>query len=46
MQTAGMNKSIGDGQRLVSEITATQTAHQKAIDDLARRLSALERKAG
>jgi len=43
MQNAGMNKSISDGQRLVSEITATQAAQQKAIDDLACRP---ERKAG
>jgi hypothetical protein len=43
-QVAGMSKAIGDGQRLTSELAATQMAQQRAIDDLAVRVQALERK--
>lgn len=42
-QLAGIGKSLITGERLDSEMSATQTAQQRAIDDLARRLSKIER---
>jgi len=42
-QLAGIGKSLVTGERLDSELSATQTAQQRAIDDLARRLSRVER---
>jgi hypothetical protein len=39
----GIGKSLTAGERLDSEMSATQTAQQRAIDDLARRLSKVER---
>ena len=42
-QLAGIGKSLTTGERLDSEMSATQTAQQRAIDDLARRLTKIER---
>jgi protein-disulfide isomerase-like protein with CxxC motif len=42
-QLAGIGKSLITGERLDSEMSATQTAQQRAIDDLARRLGKVER---
>src|SRR5437660_261584 len=44
MQTAGMSKSLTDAERLDSHFAATQAAQQKAIDDLAQRVAAIERR--
>jgi hypothetical protein len=40
----GLNKSIGDEQRLMSEITAAQISEQKIIGEFAVRLRAIEQK--
>jgi hypothetical protein len=42
-ELAGIGKSLVTGERLDSEMSATQTAQQRAIDDLARRLTNVER---
>jgi hypothetical protein len=43
-QLIGLNKSIGDGQRLTNEMIGTQMSEQKIISDLATRLRAIEQK--
>lgn len=43
LQTAGMNKSLTDAERIDSNFAATQSAQQRAIDDLAARVAKLER---
>jgi hypothetical protein len=43
MQTIGMNKSIGDGERLMSEILARQSAQQQAFFELQNRVAKIER---
>jgi hypothetical protein len=42
-QLAGIGKSLIAGERLDSEMSATQIAQQRAIDDLAKRLTKVER---
>jgi hypothetical protein len=42
-ELAGIGKLLTAGERLDSEMPATQTAQQRAIDDLARRLARVER---
>jgi chromosome segregation ATPase len=42
-QLAGIGKSLTAGEKLDSEPTATQIAQQRAIDDLAKRVTNLER---
>lgn len=42
-ELAGIGKSLTAGERLDSEMSATQIAQQRAIDDLARRLARVER---
>src|ERR1022692_1899002 len=44
MQTAGMSKAIGDGERLMSEIIARQSAQQQAFFELQTRVAKIERK--
>ena len=44
LQNVGMGKSIGDGQRLISEMTASEAAMQRALDELKQRVAAIERK--
>jgi hypothetical protein len=41
-QMAAMNRSFDQRDRIISQITATQMAQQKAIEDLAARLAKLE----
>jgi chromosome segregation ATPase len=43
LKTAGMSKSLTDAERLDSAITATQSAQQRAIDDLYAKLAELAR---
>src|ERR1017187_8449693 len=43
MQTAGMSKAIGDGERLMSEIIARQSAQQQAFFELQTRVAKIER---
>jgi hypothetical protein len=43
LQTAGMSKAIGDGQRFASELTATQSAQQQAFNELLARVAKIER---
>ena len=40
----GLNKSVGEEQRLMSEITAAQINEQKVIGEFAVRLRAIEQK--
>ena len=42
-QLAGIGKSLTTGERLDSEMSATQGAQQRPIDDLARRIAKIER---
>jgi predicted nucleic acid-binding Zn-ribbon protein len=43
-QMAGIGKSLTAGEKLDSEFTATQIAQQRAIDDLARRITKIEQR--
>lgn len=43
MQTAGMSRAIGDGERLMSEILARQSAQQQAFFELQTRVAKIER---
>ena len=43
LQTAGMNKAIVDGERLMSEFTATQMGRSQAFSDLQARVAKIER---
>lgn len=42
-QTAGMSKSLTEGERLDSVMVVTQSAQQRAIDELAARVARIER---
>ena len=44
MQLAGVSKSLTAAERLDTAISVTQTAQQRAIDDLASRVTKIERK--
>jgi len=44
LETSGVSKSLAAGERLDTAISATQSAQQKAIDDLSARLRAVERR--
>jgi hypothetical protein len=44
LETAGVSKSLTAGERLDTAMSATQSAQQKAIDDLAARLRAVEKR--
>ncbi len=43
IQLTGLNRSQSQEDQILSKITATQMAQQRAIDDLTARLSKLER---
>ena len=44
MQLLGMSKSLTDAERLDSTMLGTQSAQQRAIDDLAARVTRIERR--
>jgi len=44
MQTMGMSKSLTDAERLDTAMLGTQFAQQRAIDDLAARVTQIERR--
>jgi cell pole-organizing protein PopZ len=44
LETAGVSKSLTAGECLDTAMSATQSAQQKAIDDLAARLRAVEKR--
>jgi len=43
-QMAGIGKSLSVGEKFDGELSATQVAQQRAIDDLARRVAKIEQR--
>jgi chromosome segregation ATPase len=44
IETSGLSRSVSASERLETSMSATQIAQQKAIDDLAARLRAVEKR--